>query len=230
MEAVLPDEVIAKFKLEKHVVIGDLIVKDCWKFKTAKEELDFHIDWVLINATPDKLVSLLERIMVKAANRPLCFSIYPWLNSIPTLTDQDVGDLIARIQELLKAYPHHCVALGTMYYSPAYIEHRDKMARFNFSINDFNMQQGLNKHGLAGLGLLWNASKTKSHTRERDWAQDGLLFKDIQRVADTIRKYLFYNFPGDMEPLPAVGQGETVVVKQLKVTVENIQEAPQQVE
>ena len=88
------------FVLEKHVVIGDETIKDCCHQKIPDEDMNFHIDWVLVNGAIDKILVILEQVMQRSPEKPLYFSLIPSLNVVPNLGPDEFLSVIKKLEGL----------------------------------------------------------------------------------------------------------------------------------
>ena len=160
-------------KLEfKHMVIGHSQLQNMEKYRFEnKPEINFQIDF--ISVADGKAPQLVEMIKeeIRHASQPLRISGIIWQNSICDLSTQTMEDIVLDIEDFLKDYPSHRVALPECQYAPQLEQYWDKIARLNTILDDYNLRQGFNSYSLHKTTMQYSKQKKSLVVRQSSYRE-----------------------------------------------------------
>lgn len=211
----------------RHVVIGHSQVRGCWDQEFKEEYLNFPTDWICVSGgkLPELMMMIKEEI--RNAHIPLCVTGIIWQNSLPDLPIQSVLNTITELEEFLKEFPEHKVALPECLFVPKYHYLFEHIARVNLILADYNKRHGFSKYSLYKSTLRGGKGKlvvvNEEYTEFLQSEGPGYHIDNKEKYTKFIKKFHFHGFGSTRndETLPTVLTKELVANMPILIPVMN---------
>ena len=191
----------------RHLVIGHSQILGCWEHVFEEEMLNFDVDWMCLpGAKAYQLIDIVNDEM-RESQIPLRISAMVWQNSIVTITLSEVQMLLEKVEDTLRKFPQHRVALPECQYVPAQSDYFQHIAKVNIMLADFNERHGFQRYPLFKTIMKYNKKNRLYRVKQQEWSEfldktgPGCTIANKNKYTEFIRKFHLYNL-AEAEEVP----------------------------
>ena len=133
----------------KNIVVGQSHIHSLWNINFSHmPEINIPFDWICQKeGNACSLAQIIVRLL-HTANTPMKISAIIWEDSIADLSITDIQDMVNILEDTLKDYPQHKLALPECHMVPPDHELHNKVMMINWILAEFNEKQKYAKYPL----------------------------------------------------------------------------------